>query len=82
MISMEEEEQILIRGDRELIRAFKLLVADRRFRTYRDALRWLLDRSGYWPREFTMRVVGEAETAKVKTKVPLGREHKAKVVKG
>ena len=80
MISMEEEEeQILIRCDKELARVFKLFVADRRFKAYRDALRWLLDRAGYWPREFTLRVVGEAETKRVKTRVPLGEEVKTRV---
>ena len=80
MISMEEEEeQILIRCDKELARVFKLFTADKGFRAYRDALRWLLDRAGFWPREFTLRVVGETEMKKVRTRVPLGEEVKTRV---
>ena len=76
---IDKEDEVRIRCDPDTKRAFKVFVASRGFKNFEEGLRWLLDRAGFWPREFTLRVVGETETKKVKTRVPLGKEVKTRV---
>jgi len=77
----EEEYSLLIRCSEELWKAWKNFLADRGFKFYSDGLRWLLERAGYWPREFTLRLAGEKGVKRVQTKAIPQVDVRARVVK-